>query len=126
LAHNRITELIIDASQTFKSCSPIGFRCSGRYAKAASLHPIFSTEALNKAAKAAMFASEFKGILLPNGTTRQLLLQYADDTTDMVEGNESNISNLVHLLDNFGGASGLQINWEKSITYWFSSVPGPT
>ncbi|XP_073354914.1 uncharacterized protein [Aegilops tauschii subsp. strangulata] len=42
------------------------------------------------------------------------LLQYADDTIIMVEGSESNISNLKFLLLCFQQMSGLKINFDKS------------
>jgi hypothetical protein len=71
-------------------------------------------ESLNVAAKAAMAVGDFAGILLSNQHSRQLFLQYANDTTIMIKGTEHGPNNLVSFLNLFKLASGLTINWDKS------------
>jgi hypothetical protein len=62
---------------------------------------------------------------LLNNTNWQLLFQFADDNTLILEGDECYLHNLVDLLRSFAQASGLYINREKSIAYWFASNPAP-
>ncbi|XP_073361214.1 uncharacterized protein [Aegilops tauschii subsp. strangulata] len=61
-------------------------------------------------------ASHIKGIVphLVGGGDGVSLLQYADDTIIMVEGSESDISNLKFLLPCFQQMAGLKINFDKS------------
>ena len=53
---------------------------------------------LNVAAKVAMATGTLQGIQLPNYDSHQLLLQFADDTTFTLEGDEFYLRNLVQLL----------------------------
>jgi hypothetical protein len=80
---------------------------------------------LNLAAKAAMDGGAFLGIRLPNDGARQLMLQFADNTTFMLEGRENHLRNLVQLLCTYAQAMGLHINWDKSLDYWFAPGPAP-
>jgi hypothetical protein len=43
----------------------------------------------------------------------------------MLQGEERNLRRLIQLLDEFSMASGLHINWDKSVAYWFSPNPAP-
>jgi hypothetical protein len=74
-------------------------------------------ETLNMAAKATITTGTFQGIRLPNSKDRQLLPHFADDTTVGRKGEELYLQNLVNLLQVFAQASGLHINWEKSMAY---------
>ena len=60
-------------------------------------------------------AGHIKGIVSQLvGGNRISLLEYADDTIIMVEGSQSDISNLKFLLLCFQQMSGLRINFDKS------------
>jgi hypothetical protein len=74
-------------------------------------------ETLNVAAKATMTIGAFQGIRLPNSEDQQLLLQFVDDTTFLLKGEELYLYNLMSLLQVFAQASYLHINWEKSMAY---------
>jgi hypothetical protein len=82
-------------------------------------------QGLNAAVKAARNARHLQGIILPDGQTQQLIVQYADDTNFTLLGSEENLRNLTRLLDHFALASGLTINWTKSKAYWFSNHQPP-
>jgi len=66
-----------------------------------------------------------QGIRLPNCEFFQLLTQHADDTSLSIQGQERALRNTISLLDRFERASGLSINWIKSVLYWFSNKPRP-
>jgi hypothetical protein len=80
---------------------------------------------LASAVQAAREAQILHGILLPDGSTHQLIVQYADHTNLTLLGTEANLQVAIVLLDKFGAATGLQINWSKSTAYWFSPQPLP-
>jgi hypothetical protein len=82
-------------------------------------------ETLNATAKATMSTGTLHDIQFPNHDKCQLLLSFADDTTFTLERVEFYLCNLVQLLRSFAQASGLYINWEKSIAYWFTPDPTP-
>ena len=52
------------------------------------------------------------------------LLQYADDTTIILDGNESSLVETLKLLDDFYNISGLKINIEKTNAIWIGSKKG--
>jgi hypothetical protein len=43
----------------------------------------------------------------------------------MLEGREDSLRNLVQLLHTYAQASGLHINWDKSLAYWFAPISAP-
>jgi hypothetical protein len=82
-------------------------------------------ETLHAATRAAVAASTLSGIMLPDGVTQQTLLQYADDTTFTLAGEEHNLLAISSLLQDFGYATGLVYNPQKSVLYWFSQDAPP-
>ena len=64
-------------------------------------------EALNTIAKVTMVASKFQEVFLLNNTIQELMLQYENNTTFMIEGNQVDMWNLVSL---FGLVLELYIN----------------
>ena len=64
-------------------------------------------EALNTIAKVTMVASKFQEVFLLNNTIQELMLQYENNTTFMIEGNQVDMWNLVSL---FGLILELYIN----------------
>jgi hypothetical protein len=82
-------------------------------------------EVLNKAVKTASTTGILEGILLPDGHTQQLLLQFADDSTLTLRGAQASLTGSIQLLEDFGNATGLVLNFEKSRAYWFSTQPLP-
>ena len=49
------------------------------------------------------------------------LLQYADDTTMILDSSELSLSRTLLLLDNFAISSGLKVNYEKTEALWIGS-----
>ena len=86
---------------------------------------LFVGEILNLTAKEAMHTGELEGIQLPANTGELLIFQYADDTDFALRGTLSNVVQIRQLLDTFGEASGLHMNWNKSVAFWFSPLPIP-
>jgi hypothetical protein len=86
---------------------------------------LFLGEALNVATKRASETGAIQGITLPDEVGNQVILQYVDDTSFNLVGTEQNLENAIILLDLFHLASGLLINWTKSIAYWLSNEPPP-
>lgn len=74
-------------------------------------------EALHMAASVEQRLGKIHGISLPDSDLQQLVAQYVDDTGLSVIGRESDLRNTISLLDRFGGATGLILNWTKSIAY---------
>lgn len=79
---------------------------------------IIVIEALNTMIREETRRGNVKGILLPENERQQTLAQYADDTSFTLYGEEETIKNLIGLLDMFCEATGLLINWTKSLGYW--------
>ena len=52
------------------------------------------------------------------------VLQYADDTTIILDGTESSLRATLNLLDAFYNISGLKINIEKTSAVWIGSKKG--
>lgn len=82
-------------------------------------------EALHIAASKEQRLGRFQGIRLPECELYQLIAQHADDTSLSLRGREHDLKNMISFLQKFGRASGLCINWTKSILYWFSNLPRP-
>jgi len=76
---------------------------------------LFVGEALNVAAKKLSEDGELAGVNLPEGVAEQLISQYADDVNFIVKAEEMYFHCLVILLDKYGIASRLRINWTKSL-----------
>jgi hypothetical protein len=75
-------------------------------------------DALNVVVKRAMVAGNLKCISLPRDNSQQITSQYADETSFTVKAEETNVDYFVGILHKFGNASGLKINWHKSVAYW--------
>ena len=82
-------------------------------------------EALHAASLAAMASSNLTGITLPGGLHQQLVSQYADDISHSLAGTTTNLRALVSLLSKFHLASGISVNWIKSVAYWFGKTRPP-
>jgi hypothetical protein len=82
-------------------------------------------ETLHAATRVAVAANKLSGIVLPDGVSQQTLLQYADDTTFTLVGEERNLLAISSLLQDFGHATGLVYNTRKSVLYWFSPLIPP-
>ena len=54
------------------------------------------------------------------------MLQYADDTTIILDGTENSLLETLKLLDTFYKMSGLKINIEKTSAVWIGSKKGCT
>jgi len=74
-------------------------------------------EALNMAAKEELAADRIQGITLSDSEVQQLLSHFADDTNFLILGKEDVLKNIVSLLQRFDKATGLLINWPKSIGF---------
>jgi hypothetical protein len=66
-------------------------------------------------------AGHIRGITLPGTLEPQTLLQYIDDSSLMLTGEEQVVSHTVSTLDMFSTVSRLILNWTKSCTYWWSA-----
>jgi len=86
---------------------------------------LFVGEALNIAARHLRHEGELKGISLPSAIAAQLISQYANDVNFTIKGEEKYFRQLSLLLDRYGVASRLMINWSKSLAYWHSPHPAP-
>lgn len=76
---------------------------------------LFVGEALNAAIKHLTEEGALSGINLPNSQEQQVIIQNADDTNFTVKGTKSNLLTLTRVLELFHIASGLQLNWHKSV-----------
>lgn len=82
-------------------------------------------EALNAATKKMLVEGELAGIKLPEGSGEQIISQYDDDVNFTILAEERIFKRLALLLERYGLASGLVINWTKSLVYWLSPEPAP-
>ncbi|KAJ9560359.1 hypothetical protein OSB04_005519 [Centaurea solstitialis] len=78
---------------------------------------IMAVEGLIAAMKEALDKNLFHGIALSNNGPIISNLHYADDAIFLGEWDEGNVKNLMHVLRWIHLASGLSINWGKSILY---------
>lgn len=69
--------------------------------------------------KKAVAEGRLKWVYLTGGKKQQCISQYADDSFFMVRGTKEDVDELVRILETFNQASNMEINWEKSCTYWF-------
>jgi hypothetical protein len=81
-------------------------------------------EVLNMCIKAEERAGHIRGITLPGTPEPQTLLQYADDSSLTIRGEEQVVNYTVSTLDMFNTVSGLTLNWTKSCAYWWSANRG--
>jgi hypothetical protein len=77
-------------------------------------------EALNIMAR-----NSLKRIVLPEAVAEQVLIPYADEVDILIKCTERNRRHTLELLDAYGLATGLCINWPKSQIYWISFDPSP-
>lgn len=83
-------------------------------------------EALNMAIKEEQRRGRIMGIWLPDNDLHQFISQFADNMGFSILGQEEVLRNIVAFIQRFGLASGLQVNWIKSVRYWFVQIPRPT
>ena len=62
---------------------------------------------------------EVHGIMIL--VTECKILQYADDTTMILDGSQSSFSRTLYLFDAFGSMSGLKVNYDKMESLWIGS-----
>jgi hypothetical protein len=70
-------------------------------------------EVLNQCIKQEMRQGQIQGIKLLGSCTEQAILQYADDTSLTLRGEETVVQQAMATLCLFSARSGLIINWEK-------------
>jgi hypothetical protein len=78
-------------------------------------------EVLNLCVKDEERAGHIRAITLPGSFVPQTILQYADDSSLTLRGEEQIVIRMVSTLDTFSAASGLLLNWTKSCAYWWST-----
>ena len=66
---------------------------------------------------------KIKGIKI--GNLEFLLAQYADDTTEMLDGSESSLNETLKDLEFFRNISGLKVNFPKTQVIWIRSKKYP-
>lgn len=66
-----------------------------------------------------------KGIQLLGSSASQIIVQFVDDTSMTIKGEEESVQNTVSTLAFFCSGSGLMLNVEKSIAYWLELGRGP-
>ena len=76
---------------------------------------ILAMEGLIVAIKEAVSKGLLKGVSLPNGGPIISSLHFADDALFFGNWSDDNVKNLMLILECFHMASGLKINWGKSI-----------
>jgi exonuclease III len=87
---------------------------------------ILVQEILNNMVKKSESEDKIRGILLPGSNKTQLISQFADDTSFTIAASRREyVTNLVEALTLFNRVSGLEINWTKSLAYWYSPGPRP-
>lgn len=79
------------------------------------LFVIIVAEALNPAIENAIKTGLIKGIFFAQCNSQQIIIQYVDNTSFTMRGDKTSVGNVVKILHNFGIASGLEINWHKSV-----------
>ena len=87
---------------------------------------ILVAEVLNLMLRKAEAGGSIAGIKLPNSNQSQLISQFADDTSILLEVSRPETTlNLINILTTFKSASGLEINWAKSSAYWCCDIDKP-
>jgi hypothetical protein len=76
-------------------------------------------EILNHCIKQEASRGRIQGIQLLNSEASQIIMQFADDTSMTIRGEEAAVRNMVSTLQFFYSGSGLSLNVEKSTTYWW-------
>lgn len=82
-------------------------------------------EALATSTYSAVGTGRLRGITLLDGSTQQVLSQFADDTTYSIRGTKRYLSEVSNLLVDFGHATGLTINRAKCALYWYGQGAPP-
>jgi hypothetical protein len=82
-------------------------------------------EVLNFCAKKEAAKGWIKGIQLPDSLASQIIVQFVDDTSMTIKGEEELVQNTVSTLVLFCSGSGLMLNVEKSTAYWPEPGGGP-
>jgi len=77
------------------------------------------------AAKHLLSEGELASITLSEAVGEQLIKQYADGVNFMIKEEERYFRRLALLLEQYGLASSLLINWPQSLVYWLSPEPDP-
>jgi hypothetical protein len=68
-----------------------------------------------------MWQGRIQGIKLPGAATEQTILQYANDTSLTLRGEEQVLLHTVTTLCTFNSGSGLMLNWKKSGAYFWAA-----
>jgi hypothetical protein len=74
---------------------------------------------LNFYLKKEVHAGRIKGINIHGSLKQQTILQFADDTSMTLAGEEECVHNAINMLRKFSSAFGLQLNWNKSTAYFW-------
>jgi hypothetical protein len=74
-------------------------------------------EVLNQCLKDEMQRQRIQGLNLPGIAAQQTTLQYANDTSLFLRGEEQVVRNTIELLNTFSFGSRLLFNWNKSMAY---------
>jgi len=81
---------------------------------------LFVGETLNRAAKYQMKEGKTYVVKLPEHTCEQLINQYANEVNFMILTKERFFRRLSKLIDKYGDAFGLHIDWPKSLVFYLS------
>jgi hypothetical protein len=60
---------------------------------------------------------QIEGLELPRIGVQQTILQYADDTSLSLRGEEHIVKNTITMFNTFNSRVGLTLNWDKSMAY---------
>jgi hypothetical protein len=82
-------------------------------------------EVLNAMVKREVDEGRIRGIDLPFEGRQQVTLQYADDMSFTLNGEEGSVRRLIQILDIFCLGSGLEFNWLKSSAFWKGARRSP-
>jgi hypothetical protein len=82
-------------------------------------------EVLNACIKKEVQMGHIERIHLPGAQEQQTVMQFADDTSMTIASEERTVTNTISTLHSFSLASGLLLNWDKSIAYWWDPRGGP-
>lgn len=77
-------------------------------------------ETLQAMMTAAQFKRQIEGIHFSGTEAQQVILLYANDNTFSLQRDKDSLQALVSIFTHFSLASGLKINWGKSIASFFS------
>ncbi|KAL3695540.1 hypothetical protein R1sor_009616 [Riccia sorocarpa] len=85
---------------------------------------ILATQTLTEAMENEVESGRIQGIYLQKANLHYCLGLYADDSHVIIRATREGAMNTKRLLDTFGKATGLQIQWNKSAARWISTEEG--